>query len=47
MKRKMKKLTRHTQSQSWTEIRDSLWRAVTGYVNYYGWEKLTSPTLYQ
>jgi hypothetical protein len=35
MKRKVKHLTRRTQSRSWTEIRDSLRRAVTGWVNYY------------
>lgn len=35
MKRKVKHLTRRTQSRDWTEIRDSLRRAVTGWVNYY------------
>ena len=35
MKHKVKHLTRRTQSRSWAEIRDSLRRAVTGWVNYY------------
>lgn len=35
MKRKVKHLTGRTQSRSWAEIRDSLRRAVTGWVNYY------------
>jgi hypothetical protein len=35
MKQKVKALTRRSQGRSWEEIRDSLRRAVTGWVNYY------------
>jgi RNA-directed DNA polymerase len=35
MKRKVKQLTRRNQGRSWEEIRDSLRRSVTGWVNYY------------
>ena len=35
MKQKVKVLTRRNQGRSWEEIRDSLRRAVTGWVNYY------------
>jgi hypothetical protein len=35
MKQKVRILTRRSQGRSWEEIRDSLRRAVTGWVNYY------------
>ncbi|MFN8495706.1 MAG: group II intron maturase-specific domain-containing protein [Caldilineaceae bacterium] len=35
IKRKVKQLTWRTQNRGWLEIRDSLRRAVTGWVNYY------------
>ncbi len=35
MKRKVRALTRRNQGREWTEVRDSLRRAVVGWVNYY------------
>lgn len=35
MKRKVRKLTRRTQGESWTEVCAKLRRAIVGWVNYY------------